>query len=129
MFAVGAESHTVMAGVARQDISLSFAQQRLWFITKLEPGALSYSVPFCLRLTGELEITVLERSLRHIVSRHEVLRTTYPEVHGQPVQRIVSEARRIFDRERGAGRRKCRNRRQQDRELPRCDLVALVAVP
>ena len=57
-----------MAGVATsQDISLSFAQQRLWFISKLDPGALTYSVPFCLRLTGELDVTVLEHCFRHIV--------------------------------------------------------------
>jgi amino acid adenylation domain-containing protein len=72
-------------------LPLSFAQQRLWFVTSLDSGALSYNVPFCLRLTGELDIAALERSLGEIVIRHEVLRTTYPEVCGRPEQRIAAE--------------------------------------
>ena len=78
-------------GTIRQGVPLSFAQQRLWFVTKLDSGTLSYNVPLCLRLTGELDIAALERSLGEIIRRHEVLRTTYPEVAGRPEQRVAAE--------------------------------------
>ncbi|HSP79793.1 MAG TPA: amino acid adenylation domain-containing protein, partial [Myxococcaceae bacterium] len=72
-------------------IPLSFAQQRLWFLSQLAPGGFSYNVPFFARLKGRLEVAALERSLREIVQRHEALRTTFVTVDGQPVQRIASE--------------------------------------
>jgi amino acid adenylation domain-containing protein len=72
-------------------LPLSFGQQRLWFIEQLTPGAFTYNVPFFARLTGRLDVAVLERGLRAIVQRHEALRTTFAEVDGQPVQCIAPE--------------------------------------
>ncbi|QSQ25383.1 amino acid adenylation domain-containing protein [Pyxidicoccus parkwayensis] len=72
-------------------LPLSFGQQRLWFIEQLTPGAFTYNVPLFARLTGQLDVAVLERSLRAIVQRHEALRTTFDEMDGQPVQRIAPE--------------------------------------
>ncbi|HSP79874.1 MAG TPA: condensation domain-containing protein, partial [Myxococcaceae bacterium] len=69
----------------------SFAQQRLWFMSRLVPGDFSYNVPLFARLRGPLDVDALERSLRELVRRHEVLRTTYAEVEGRPVQRIAPE--------------------------------------
>ena len=65
---------------------LSFAQQRLWFLDQLEPGSVSYNVPRALRIRGPLAIEALRRALAEIVDRHEVLRTTFSSVDGQPVQ-------------------------------------------
>ncbi|ELR97624.1 non-ribosomal peptide synthetase [Gloeocapsa sp. PCC 73106] len=77
----------------RQDsdhFSLSFAQQRLWFIQQLEPDNYSYNVPSAFRLRGELNIQVLERTLNEIVKRHETLRTTFAiDTAKQPVQIIT----------------------------------------
>ena len=67
---------------------LSFAQQRLWFLDQLEPDSPTYNFPIAVRLTGSLNITALEQSLGEIVRRHEVLRTTFDAVAGQPVQII-----------------------------------------
>ncbi|MFL5356299.1 amino acid adenylation domain-containing protein [Archangium sp.] len=70
---------------------MSFAQQRLWFIDQLTPGSHAYNViPFA-RLKGPLDVAALERSLAEVIRRHEALRTTFTQVNGQPVQRIVSE--------------------------------------
>ncbi|RKI63758.1 non-ribosomal peptide synthetase, partial [Corallococcus sp. AB049A] len=69
-------------------LPLSFAQQRLWFIDLLEPGSSLYNVPIAVRLEGDLNVAVLEQSLRELVRRHEALRTTFEEEEGQPVQRI-----------------------------------------
>ncbi|WP_328700974.1 non-ribosomal peptide synthetase, partial [Corallococcus silvisoli] len=66
----------------------SFAQQRLWFISRLDTLGFSYNVPLVTRLRGPLDARALERSLAEIIQRHAVLRSTFDEVDGQPVQRI-----------------------------------------
>ncbi|HEX7239095.1 MAG TPA: amino acid adenylation domain-containing protein, partial [Longimicrobiaceae bacterium] len=67
---------------------LSFAQQRLWLVDRLEPGSAAYNVPFALRLRGALDVRALEEALSEIVFRHESLHTVFAEVDGEPVQVI-----------------------------------------
>jgi len=67
---------------------LSFAQQRLWFIGQLEPGNPVYNTSRGVRLRGTLDIVALERALTTLVRRHEALRTTFRDLHGEPVQVI-----------------------------------------
>src|SRR5690242_6756282 len=73
---------------------LSFAQQRLWFLHLLDPQSAAYNMPFALRLSGQLDIAALERTLNEIVRRHEVLRTTFDALDGEPVQ-LIATARRL----------------------------------
>ncbi|MFI7892145.1 amino acid adenylation domain-containing protein [Streptomyces sp. CACIS-1.16CA] len=70
---------------------LSAAQQRLWFLHRLEeePTA-AYNVPIALRLTGTLDERALERALADLAARHEVLRTVFPEREGRAVQHILA---------------------------------------
>ncbi|MFL5540369.1 MAG: condensation domain-containing protein, partial [Longimicrobiaceae bacterium] len=68
---------------------LSFAQERLWFIDRLEPGSAVYNIPVAWRLAGALDERALERALGEIVRRHEALRTTFGEVDGSPVQVVA----------------------------------------
>ncbi len=70
------------------DLPLSFAQQRLWFLDQLEPGSLFNNIPTAIRLSGALDIAALGRALDEIVRRHEVLRTTFSTADGRPVQVI-----------------------------------------
>lgn len=71
-------------------LSLSFAQQRLWFIQQLDPNNYSYNVPSSFRLKGKLEVQVLEQTLNEIVKRHETLRTTFGiDATKQPIQIII----------------------------------------
>ncbi len=70
---------------------LSFGQQRLWFLDRWDPGSAAYNLPQVVRLSGRLDIAALQRSLTTIVSRHEVLRTSFPLVDGQPVAVAVPE--------------------------------------
>src|SRR5688572_6094495 len=73
----------------RDGAPLSFAQERLWFIDRLEPGSAVYNVPVAWRLGGALDQAALERALGEIVRRHEALRTTFAEADGSPVQVIA----------------------------------------
>ncbi|NBC46059.1 amino acid adenylation domain-containing protein, partial [Corallococcus exiguus] len=72
-------------------LPLSFAQQRLWFIDQLQPGTSLYNVPMAVRLEGALDVAALERALREVVRRHEVLRTTFREDESGPVQVVSPE--------------------------------------
>jgi len=72
-------------------LPLSFAQQRLWFLDRLEPGTPVYNIPAALRLTGLLNVPALEQSFNEIIKRHEVLRTTFAVVDEQPIQVIAPE--------------------------------------
>ena len=78
------------------DAPLSFSQQRLWFLTQLDPSCFLYNIPRAIRLSGGLDIAALERALGRIVSRHESLRTSFVVRDGGPVQNVVpSRARSI----------------------------------
>ena len=73
-------------------VPLSFAQQRLWFLDQLEPNSAVYNIPDTHCFNGPLKLHALERSLNEIVRRHEILRTTFHSVAGEPVQ-VIAEAR------------------------------------
>ncbi len=66
----------------------SFAQQRLWFIDQLESGSAFYNMPTALHLTGKLNVNALEQALGEIIRRHEILRTRFVMVEGEPAQEI-----------------------------------------
>ncbi|HEU4559378.1 MAG TPA: condensation domain-containing protein, partial [Longimicrobium sp.] len=70
-------------------LPLSFAQERLWFLDRLDPGSATYNIPVALRLSGALDGAALERALGEIVRRHEALRTTFGEADGSPVQVVA----------------------------------------
>ncbi len=74
-----------------QRLPLSFAQQRLWFLDQLEPGSTAYAIPSAVRLRGPLNHVALEQALYQIILRHENLRTSFPSLEGEPIQRIHAE--------------------------------------
>lgn len=77
--------------VARdQQLPLSFAQQRLWFLHQLDPFGITYNVSVAVRLRGQLDGAILRQALTGVIQRHESLRTTFPECEGQPVQHIAT---------------------------------------
>jgi len=74
-------------------LPLSFAQQRLWFLSRLRPDDPSYHVSGGVRLRGALDLPAFQRALAAVVRRHESLRTSFPAVDGEPVQRISTALR------------------------------------
>ena len=76
-----------------QGVPLSFAQQRLWFLSQIEGLSEAYHISFGLRLAGELDHAALGRALDRIVERHEVLRTIFIMAGEEPVQRIIPAGR------------------------------------
>jgi|GEM_PF-306729 amino acid adenylation domain-containing protein len=75
-----------------QDIRLSFSQQRLWFLDRLEDGAAAtYNEPLSFRIRGGLDTEAVKKAINKIIDRHEALRTVFKERPSGPVQVIVPE--------------------------------------
>lgn len=70
-------------------VPLSFAQQRLWFLEQLSGRQVAYNLPTLMRLEGDLNTAVLHHALNALIQRHEILRTTFPQIKEQPVQHII----------------------------------------
>ncbi|MEW5929719.1 MAG: amino acid adenylation domain-containing protein, partial [Gemmatimonadota bacterium] len=73
-------------------LPLSFAQQRLWLVDRMEPGSAAYNMPYALRLRGALDVAALRAALDGVARRHEALRTTFAESGGGPVQVVHDPA-------------------------------------
>ncbi|MFF8644011.1 non-ribosomal peptide synthase/polyketide synthase [Streptomyces sp. NPDC015345] len=67
---------------------LSYAQQRLWFLDRFEPGSTEFTTLSVLRLRGPLDHAALRTALDGLVARHEALRTTFTEYDGQARQLV-----------------------------------------
>ncbi len=71
---------------------MSYAQEQLWFESQLKPESSAYTIANAVRVNGQLDVEAFQRSLQEIVRRHEVLRTTFDMLDGEPVQLIAEKA-------------------------------------
>ncbi|WP_248750467.1 non-ribosomal peptide synthase/polyketide synthase [Pseudomonas sp. MWU15-20650] len=78
----------ILAVPRDQDLPLSFAQQRLWFLAQMEGASTAYNMPIALGLRGHLDAQALERALAAIVARHEALRSRFVQHDDEPRVRI-----------------------------------------
>ncbi len=69
-------------------LTLSYGQERLWFIHQLDPENVAYNIPMAVRIQGPLDLDALARSLQEVMRRHESLRTRFVTVDGEPQQVI-----------------------------------------
>ncbi|MBR7671820.1 amino acid adenylation domain-containing protein [Streptomyces daliensis] len=73
-------------------LPLSFAQHRMWLLNRMQESpeaAAAYNLPLALRISGNLDVSVLTAALGDVAERHETLRTVFPDVEGVPHQRIL----------------------------------------
>ncbi|HEU4327751.1 MAG TPA: amino acid adenylation domain-containing protein, partial [Roseiflexaceae bacterium] len=82
----------LVAQARPEQLPLSFAQQRMWFLALLDPSSVTYTVPVALRLAGRLDRAALAAGLDALVARHESLRTRFPQEQSQPRQEILPAA-------------------------------------
>ncbi|QFY90732.1 amino acid adenylation domain-containing protein [Magnetovirga frankeli] len=72
--------------------SLSYAQERLWFLHRLVPDSAFYLIPVFLKLKGPLHVQALEQAFAHLLQRHEALRTGFVDADGSPRLWVVPKA-------------------------------------
>ena len=111
-------SAVIAPRAVHQDAPLSFPQQNLWFLDRLEPGNPAFNLSGAIRLSEGINVPTLVQAFRALVDRHEVLRTTFQERHGQVVQHIgptgLAEVEEVdfseleFDEREAAARSYCR---------------------
>ncbi len=87
-----AQNEPPLVPVERTELMpLSLAQQRLWLVERLSAaGTAAYNMTATLRLRGTLKVAALQQSLEALIERHEVLRTGYPEVDGEPCAVVMT---------------------------------------
>ncbi len=78
------------AGPRHSTYPLSFSQERLWFLHQLEPDSSAYNMSLALRLSGSLDVAALSTSLKRVMARHAIFRTSFPTIDDKPVQ-VISE--------------------------------------
>src|SRR5262249_53839019 len=74
----------------RERMPMSYAQQRLWFLYRMEGASGRYNIALALRLEGEVEEAALEAALGDVVERQEALRTVYPDEEGVGYQKVLA---------------------------------------
>ncbi|AYJ49061.1 non-ribosomal peptide synthetase [Rhodococcus sp. P1Y] len=72
-------------------LPLSLAQQRMWFLNRLDPQSGANNIPVAVKLTGTVDIDSMQAAVSDLVERHETLRTVYPEVDGTGTQRVLDQ--------------------------------------
>ncbi|MFF7313844.1 MupA/Atu3671 family FMN-dependent luciferase-like monooxygenase [Streptomyces sp. NPDC008137] len=82
---------------APSDAPLSPGQRRIWFLERLLPGRTAYNEVKAIRLEGPLDVPALRAALRGLVTRHEGLRTVFPEAGGEPRQVVRASAEPDFE--------------------------------
>ncbi|MEU3412796.1 non-ribosomal peptide synthase/polyketide synthase [Streptomyces sp. NPDC006658] len=79
----------IVARERPERIPLSFTQERMWFLQRLQGDSGTYNIPLDIRLSGPLDVSALDAALTDLVDHHEALRTLYPEDAEGPHQVVL----------------------------------------
>ncbi|MBF5002257.1 amino acid adenylation domain-containing protein, partial [Nocardia sp. BSTN01] len=80
-----------------EQVPLSLAQQRLWFLNRYDTSSAVNNIPVAMRLSGELDVAALQVAVIDVIDRHESLRTVFPETGSAPVQVVLDAAQIVPD--------------------------------
>lgn len=86
----GLKNIDIITPATKKYFNLSYAQTRMWLLYRLDPSSPYYNMSQGKVLFGEVDRKILEKSINHLVGRHEVLRTNFVEINGLPMQKIAS---------------------------------------
>src|SRR3954451_18170547 len=86
---VRVSSTSIVSRTGDEPAPVSYPQRGLWLLDRLHPGDTSYNVPFVAALKGTLDVEAMTAALGHVVARHEILRTAFPQRWGEPYQRVM----------------------------------------
>ncbi|WFR73878.1 phosphopantetheine-binding protein [Prescottella defluvii] len=104
--ALAGVGHVALVAAERPErIPLSLAQQRMWFLNRLEPDSAVNNIPVAVRLSGDLDVAALRAAVLDLIARHESLRTVYPDVSGVGQQVILPVGEALPGVDLRAGRR------------------------
>ncbi|MEU7633757.1 amino acid adenylation domain-containing protein [Nocardia sp. NPDC049220] len=102
--AVLAEQHVgvgsrraLVAGPRPEQIPLSPAQQRMWFLNQFDTSSAVDNIPVAVRLTGRLDVAALQQAVIDLLGRHETLRTVFPQTPGGPIQHVLESSDILID--------------------------------
>nr|WP_225732685.1 non-ribosomal peptide synthetase [Nocardia sp. JCM 34519] len=87
----------LVAGPRPEEIPLSLAQQRMWFLNQFDTASAVNNIPVAVRLSGDLDVAALQQAVADVIGRHETLRTIYPEQGGTAHQVILPVERAVPD--------------------------------
>ncbi len=93
----GVGSVVLAARQRPERVPLSLAQQRMWFLNRLEPHSAVNNIPVAIRLSGRLDTNALQAAVSDVVERHESLRTVYPEIDGVGYQQVLPAADAVVE--------------------------------
>ncbi len=80
-----------------ENLPLSFSQQRLWFIDRLQQGSAEYNMPMAFKVEGAINVAAVTQAFNRIIERHEVLRTVYRQDDDSPTQHVRSFSDELFN--------------------------------
>lgn len=83
------KKHRIQPVSRSSALPLSFGQERLWFLSQLEPDSSAYFIPFLLELEGMLDHDKLHHAFNALIKRHEILRSCIRETQGQSTEQHV----------------------------------------
>ena len=76
---------------------MSSAQKRTYLVSQMDPDGILYNMPESYRLTGDLDPEELKEAMQKVIDRHEILRTQFLMVNGEPVQKVLSHVDADFE--------------------------------
>jgi len=85
------QSRMIEAVEAKEYYPVGSIQSRMYFLQQVNPYGIHYNMPGVMRLEGRIDVGAVEHAFKTILKRHESLRTAFPLIYGEPVQRVYED--------------------------------------